>query len=98
MKKSIYQSYDDLPLFLNAELIAKVLGVAPSSAYELGTGMRRGELMGLQWDDLNFQTGGMQARAVPRSTPHLRNHGAGKRYGRKNLVGDHRPCVSGNHT
>lgn len=34
MKKSIYQSYDDLPLFLNAELIAKVLGVAPSSAYE----------------------------------------------------------------
>ena len=35
MKKSIYQSYDDLPLFLNAELIAKVLGVAPSSTYEL---------------------------------------------------------------
>ena len=35
MKKSIYQSYDDLPLFLNAELIAKALGVAPSSAYEL---------------------------------------------------------------
>ena len=35
MKKSIYQSYDDLPLFLNAELIARVLGVAPSSAYEL---------------------------------------------------------------
>ena len=35
MKKSIYQSYDDLPLFLNAELVAKVLGVAPSSAYEL---------------------------------------------------------------
>ena len=35
MKKSIYQSYDDLPLFLNAELVGKVLGVAPSSAYEL---------------------------------------------------------------
>ena len=35
MKKSIYQSYDDLPLFLNAELVAKALGVAPSSAYEL---------------------------------------------------------------
>ena len=35
MKKSIYQTYEELPLFLNAELIAKVLGVAPSSAYEL---------------------------------------------------------------
>ena len=35
MKKPIYQSYDDLPLFLNSELVAKVLGVAPSSAYEL---------------------------------------------------------------
>ena len=27
---------------------------------ELGTGMRRGELIGLQWDDLNFQTGELQ--------------------------------------
>lgn len=35
MKKSIHQSYDDLPLLLNAELIAVVLHVAPSSAYEL---------------------------------------------------------------
>ncbi len=35
MKKSEYQSYDDLPLFLNAELVAKVLGVSPSSGYEL---------------------------------------------------------------
>lgn len=35
MKKSAYQSYDDLPLFLNSELVAKVLGVSPSSAYEL---------------------------------------------------------------
>ena len=28
-------SYDELPLFLNAELVAKVLGVSISSAYEL---------------------------------------------------------------
>lgn len=35
MKQSKYKSYDDLPLFLNAEMVAQVLGVAPSSAYEL---------------------------------------------------------------
>ena len=35
MKQSKYKSYDDLPLFLNAELVAQVLGIAPSSAYEL---------------------------------------------------------------
>ena len=35
MKESTYKSYDDLPLFLNAAIVAKVLGVAPSSAYEL---------------------------------------------------------------
>ena len=35
MKESHYKSYDDLPLFLNAEMTARVLGVSPSSAYEL---------------------------------------------------------------
>ena len=35
MKGSIYKSYEELPLFLNAELVAKTLGIAPSSAYEL---------------------------------------------------------------
>ena len=35
MKKSEYRSYDDLPLFLNADTVAKVLGVSPSSGYEL---------------------------------------------------------------
>ena len=35
MKESTYKSYDDLPLFLNAELIAQVLGVSPASSYEL---------------------------------------------------------------
>ena len=35
MKVSEYKSYKDLPLFLNAEIVSKVLGIAPSSAYEL---------------------------------------------------------------
>ena len=35
MKLSEYKSYDDLPLFLNSETVAKVLGVSPSSGYEL---------------------------------------------------------------
>ena len=35
MKESKYKSYDDLPLFLNAEMVAQVLGIAPSSSYEL---------------------------------------------------------------
>lgn len=35
MKKSKYKSFDDLPLFLNAEIIANVLGIASVSSYEL---------------------------------------------------------------
>ena len=35
MKESNYKSYDELPLFLNAVTVAKVLGIAPSSSYEL---------------------------------------------------------------
>ena len=35
MKESSYKSYGDLPLFLNSETVAKVLGVSPSSGYEL---------------------------------------------------------------
>ena len=35
MKQSIYKTYDELLLFLNAETVAKVLGVSPSSGYEL---------------------------------------------------------------
>ena len=35
MKNSQAKNYDDLPLFLNAEMVAKVLGVSISSAYEL---------------------------------------------------------------
>jgi len=35
MKESIYKSYEELPLFLNANMVAGLLGVSPSSAYEL---------------------------------------------------------------
>ncbi len=35
MKESKYKSYDGLPLFLNAKLLSEVLGVSPSSGYEL---------------------------------------------------------------
>ena len=35
MKESVYKSYEELPLFLNAKMVAQVLGIAPSSAYEL---------------------------------------------------------------
>ena len=35
MKESNYKTYDELPLFLNAETVANVLGIAMSLAYEL---------------------------------------------------------------
>ena len=35
MKESNYKAYDELPLFLNAETVANVLGIAMSSTYEL---------------------------------------------------------------
>ena len=35
MKESHYKSYDELPLFLDAKTVAQVLGVSPSSGYEL---------------------------------------------------------------
>ena len=38
MKMSVCKSYGDLPLFLNAKLVAEVLGVSISTAYELLNG------------------------------------------------------------
>lgn len=35
MKDSVYKSYEELPLFLNAKTVARVLGISPSSGYEL---------------------------------------------------------------
>ena len=35
MKESNYKSYDELPLLLNAETVARLLGISISSNYEL---------------------------------------------------------------
>ena len=35
MKESAYKSYEDHPLFLNAELVAQVLGISQAGAYDL---------------------------------------------------------------
>lgn len=35
MKQSVYNSYDELPLFFNAESVGKVLGISSTTAYEL---------------------------------------------------------------
>ena len=35
MKESSYKSYDELPLFFNAETTAKLLGISISGMYEL---------------------------------------------------------------
>ena len=35
MKQSVYKNYDELPLYLNAEILAKILGVSRATAYEL---------------------------------------------------------------
>ena len=35
MKETTYKHYDELPLFLNATMVAKVMGISPSSSYAL---------------------------------------------------------------
>ena len=35
MRTSTYLSYEELPLFLNAKMVAEVLGISESSSYEL---------------------------------------------------------------
>lgn len=35
MKTSQFKDYSEFPLFLNAEIIAKVLGISPASSYKL---------------------------------------------------------------
>ena len=35
MKNSMYKTYEELPLYLNADTVAKLLSISISSAYEL---------------------------------------------------------------
>ena len=71
LKTSVYKSYDDLPLFLNAETVGKVLGVSSSSAYELmhepsfptlriGSRMVVPKEQFVQWVSAHTQGGGHQ--------------------------------------
>lgn len=50
MQESTFTNYDQLPLFLNANTVAQVLGVSISSAYELmhETGFHRKPHRGTQ--------------------------------------------------
>ncbi len=68
MKESVYKTYEELPLFLNAEMVAKVLGVSPSSGYELmhetdfpvlkvGSRMLVPKEKFIQWVEANTQGG-----------------------------------------
>ena len=61
MKESNYKTYDELPLFLNAETVAGVLGIAMSSAYELMKEKEnvQAELDALyeKWETLSLEAG-----------------------------------------
>jgi len=35
LKKSMIKNYDELPMFINADLLAELFGVSRASAYEL---------------------------------------------------------------
>ncbi len=35
MLESTYKTYDELPLYLNANSLSKLLGISPASCYEL---------------------------------------------------------------
>ena len=41
MKESTYKSYDELPLFLNAETVARVLGICAAQGYRSAGGIQR---------------------------------------------------------
>ena len=60
MKESVYKSYDELPLFLNAATVAHVLGVSPNTGYELmhEEGFLCSELAAGWWRPRSSSSGG----------------------------------------
>ena len=67
------EEYEIQPL--NLEQIQKLLAAARGLPVEallklaLATGMRRGEIMGLKWQDINFETGALQVRRIMSRVP-----------------------------
>jgi integrase len=72
------------PLML--EQVKKLLEVARSHPYEalyvlaLATGMRRGELLGLKWQDINFATGTLQVQRILSRVPRTMRSENGETY------------------
>ena len=69
MKISQFKDYSELPLFLNAEMVAKVLGVSPYSGYglmhepgfpvlKIGSRMVVPKEKFIQWVEQNMTGGG----------------------------------------
>ena len=59
MQESTFTNYDQLPLFLNANAVAQVLGVSISSAYEL---MHEAGFPALRWYPKKNSVGGSMRR------------------------------------
>lgn len=71
---------------LTLEQIKKLLEVARGHPYEalyvlaLATGMRRGELLGLKWQDINFTTGTLQIQRILSRVPRIMRNENGETY------------------
>jgi len=71
---------------LTMEQIHKLLALARGRPIEailtlaLATGMRRGELMGLKWQDIDFKTGTLQVRRIMSRIPSKLQHDGKKGY------------------
>lgn len=81
MKQPTIKSYEELPMFLNAEILSQLLGISPSSCYELmrsdgfpvlkiGGRMLVPKEKFIQWVERN--TGGAHAQPRPLRYPRPR--------------------------
>lgn len=67
MKKSNIKSFDEFPMFLNAEDISEALGIAISTTYELMN--RKASLLlksagGMWWKEKNLSSGYRKTQVV----------------------------------